>query len=170
MLNRQVILVMIVVTGICGCLPDETSCRYFQLTERNLYNHVWSVDTFKIHVSDSASHFYLDTFFLNDGTWKFVPDKPYSCNFNGAIIFTRANGTVASFRYSISTWFPNQNDVLTLQTNETIDGYPAPYDGFHHSILGAEKITVTTEGSYGFRNRTHHPQLIRDWQFYLSRK
>lgn len=99
----------IAVTTLCvlaltlsGCFAPENPCHQFQVIEKNIYTSVWKVDTFEVLIRDTIHSYYKDTTFANDGTFEFIPNKPYTCDKSGVIKFTRANGEVIMIDYSFN--------------------------------------------------------------------
>ncbi len=160
--------------ALSGCFSPETACHYFELKERNLYNHTWKVDSFLISVLDSSAQYSLDTVFINDGTWDFLPDDPYDCDLKGKIRFTRASGHTVFLPYQFSTSsYHGEFHCINLSNTDSLDGMPEQFEGDIETIFSENKVLVGPGWDYyycgGYRCK-QEPQFYRGWRFVLRKQ
>jgi hypothetical protein len=146
---------------LAGCLADETPCSYFRLTEKELQSNVWNVDSFSIHVADSAEQYYFDTVYANYGEWIFVPEKPYECG-GGLVNLTPYNGATQQLTYSFDSWM--YGDLICLGSNAPLDGLNKPFQGCACVKIG-DKISIGWNCGFWPGSSPY-----RKWHFVLSKK
>lgn len=128
----------------------------------------WKVDSFSVFVYDSISGYHIDTAYTNDGNITFDYEFK-NCNGGGYMTFRKNDGTPYVFTFSITDYSPNSRRFFTL-SGPSLDGHPDTYyerleANYYDDGMTLESTNLARNYGWG----TTHPQLLRFWNFKLTR-
>ncbi|MFN8287606.1 MAG: hypothetical protein U0V74_12665 [Chitinophagales bacterium] len=161
---------------LSGCIKPEDKCNYLKLTSGILQDGVWHVDSFQIHVYDSATAYLLDTIYVNDGTINFNKPDNDNCQYHGKATFQRKGGATIPLDIRITDVTPEQFDCCIycseLKCDDYLDGLPRSYSTSSAITISNSKIVISEMPNHdyfcGAQYQFSGPKQ-RLWRFVLSK-